>query len=295
MPLKVLTQLDGEGGPIAMAYHHLAHYEDRMLQVACGHILVCNKEVRLVDNLNKSQSHKNFTIHHFNELESTNSHALELARLGKIFAGEIISADIQTSGRGRLDRKWQSPQGNLHFSLVLNPKITLDKIPQISFVAAVALRKTLEGFLPNETVENKWPNDVLINGKKIAGILLESEIQNNEARFVILGVGVNVGAKPDNVMFPATSLKELGLEITPENLLKNLLDEFENIYQNWLSFGFVGIRNSWLTKAFNLQKEITVKLDEKVLQGIFNDVDSEGNLLLAVDGEVRKISTADVS
>jgi BirA family biotin operon repressor/biotin-[acetyl-CoA-carboxylase] ligase len=243
----------------------------------------------------QNYTHRNFTIHQFEELKSTNSHAFELARLGQIFDREIIVAASQKSGRGRKDRKWESPIGNLYFSLVLQPKTALEKIPQISFLAIVALRLAIEKIAPQNSVKNKWPNDLLIDEKKIAGILLESEMQNNEARFVILGIGVNLISNPENTIFPAGNLKNFGIKISPENLLKNFLDEFEKIYQNWLDYGFAGVRKLWLKEAFRLQEKISVKLDEKAIEGIFEDLDLEGNLLLKSGGKTIKITTADIS
>jgi BirA family biotin operon repressor/biotin-[acetyl-CoA-carboxylase] ligase len=110
-----------------------------------------------------------------------------------------------------------------------------------------------------------------------------------------LGVGVNVVSNPDNVMFAATNLQECGITISPENLLEKFLDEFDALYQSWLSFGFLGIKNLWLEKAYNFGSEISLKIDEKTLTGIFEGIDLEGNLLIKIGGKIEKISTADVS
>jgi BirA family biotin operon repressor/biotin-[acetyl-CoA-carboxylase] ligase len=245
------------------------------------------------------KNYKNFIIHNFDELESTNSYAFEKAKNRQMFEKEIVVATLQSAGRGRLDRKWISPQGNLYFSLILQPfqKGVRPLVSQISFVAAVALRLALEkGVRPLASqsilVQNKWPNDVLINGKKVAGILLESDLQSG---FVVLGVGVNVASNPENVMFLATNLSECGVKISPENLLEKFLDEFDVLYQNWLSFGFDGVRRLWLEKAYNLGSEINVKNGEKIVKGVFEEIDLEGNLCLKIGDKIEKISTADVS
>lgn len=238
-------------------------------------------------------THKNFVIQQFESLKSTNSYAFELANLRQISHGEIILARQQTQGRGRQNRDWVSPAGNLYFSLVLQPKIELQKIWQISFVAIVALGATVEKITKN-LVQNKWPNDLLIEQKKVAGILLENKIFQESCEFVILGIGVNIASKPDNAIFAAASLQDFGVEILPENLLKNFLDEFEKTYQNWLDFGFENIRKIWLKKAYRLGEKISVKLDDKKLEGIFEDLDLEGKLSLKTNNEILKISTADV-
>jgi len=242
----------------------------------------------------KNWTHKNFTIHEFEELESTNSHAFSLANSHEIFDREIVLAQKQISGRGRQNRSWSSPSGNLYFSLVLQPKISAEKISQLSFVAIAALRISIEKITKN-SVQNKWPNDLLIDEKKVAGILLESKISEKNCEFTILGIGLNIDSNPDNTIFPATNLQNSNIKISAENALKSFLDEFEILYQNWLDFGFEGIRKLWLKNAFRLKEKITVKLDDKELDGIFEDFDSEGNLILKTDEKIVKISVADVS
>lgn len=244
-----------------------------------------------------SYNYKNFLIHQFETLESTNSHAFELANLGKISENEIILANSQTSGKGRQNRQWISPQGNLYFSLILKPKISAEKIPLISFVAISALRVAIEKICitaQDVKIQNKWPNDLLINEKKCAGLLLESKFNQNVADFIVLGIGLNVVSNPQNAIFPATNLKDCAIQIPAKEALEKFLDEFEIIYRNFLDFGFGSIRNLWLKSAFKLNEEITVKLEDKELEGIFSDLDEEGNLVLNSDGKMIKISAGDI-
>jgi BirA family biotin operon repressor/biotin-[acetyl-CoA-carboxylase] ligase len=262
---------------------------------------------------------KNFRINFFKELESTNSYAL--LKAGKeFFDCDVIVAERQNAGRGRLSRSWVSPIGNLYFSLILQPKIAAQKLSEISFVASASLRLTLEKIgnninpSPNQPyqgkasstlpqgeservfrkfeVENKWPNDVLINKKKVAGILLESDLQTG---FVVLGIGVNVVSNPQNVMFEATNLKEFGAEILPQELLQKFLQEFDLLFQNYLDFGFKKTRNIWLEKAFSLHEKIRINLESEIIEGVFVGIDEFGNLLLQQAAQVRKISVGDVS
>jgi len=243
----------------------------------------------------KNFTYKNFTIHEFDELDSTNSRAFELAASRQIFENQIILAKSQNSGRGRKDRSWNSPLGNLYFSLVLQPKISLQKVPQISFVAICALRLAIEKISKNLPIQNKWPNDLLINKHKVAGLLLESKNSAQNCEFVIVGIGVNLISNPTQTIFPAGNLKDFGIEISTQKLLEKFLDEFEILYKNYLDFGFAGIRQIWLQGAYNLKEKISVKFDDEVLEGIFDDFDLEGNLLLKKGGEILKISTADIS
>lgn len=234
-------------------------------------------------------THQDFVIHEFLELESTNKTALELARLGKISDREIILAKQQSAGRGRQDRSWISPTGNLYFSLLLLPKISVEKIPQLSFVGITALRLAVKNSV------SKWPNDLLIEERKVAGILLESKISGENCDFVVLGIGVNLISNPSETIFPASNLKNFGIEISPQELLKNFLNEFEKLYQNWLDFGFAGIRQLWLQSAYRLNEEIKIKLDGEEIVGVFSGMDEEGNLILNREGKILKISVGDVS
>ncbi len=238
----------------------------------------------------KKWSYKNFSIQEFEELVSTNSLAYEMAAGRQIISDEIILARTQISGKGRVGRNWESPRGNLYFSLVLRPKILSENIAEISFVSAVALRLAIEKF-SKKLCENKWPNDLILDGKKVAGILLESKISGINCEFVVIGIGVNISSHPKNTIFPATSLSE---DISPQDFLQKFLDEFEKIYAIWLNFGFAKIRNLWIERAFFLGKNISVRLSNEVLEGIFKDIDDSGNLVIRVGNKDLKISAADV-
>ncbi|NBV06264.1 MAG: biotin--[acetyl-CoA-carboxylase] ligase [Proteobacteria bacterium] len=242
----------------------------------------------------KNWTHKNFLIHQFSEVESTNKTAFELVEAKKIFDHEVILADKQSAGKGRKSRLWSSPQGNLYFSLVLQPKISANKVTEISFVAITALRLSIAALKTDLKIENKWPNDLLINEKKIAGLLLESKISHKNCEFIIVGIGLNIVSNPDQTIFPASNLKNFGIEISSEIALKNFLNEFENFYKNYLDFGFAGIRKLWLEKAFRLNEKISLKNNDEEISGIFSNLDEEGNLFLETAEGVKKISAADI-
>lgn len=239
-------------------------------------------------------TYKNYLVHQFPELESTNKTAFELADLGKIFENEIIVAEKQNRGRGRNNRSWESPNGNLYFSLILKPKITASKAYQLSFVAISALRIAIEK-LTKKSVENKWPNDLLIEKQKVAGVLLESKINQNFCEFIVIGIGVNISSSPENTIFPATNLAAKEINFSSTEILKKFLDEFEKIYQSWLDFGFDPIKKIWLQKPYRFNQEIALKIDQKELRGIFRGIDQDGNLLLEENNLISKISVADVS
>ena len=234
--------------------------------------------------------HKYFTINHYPQLFSTNSTALELANSYQINHNHIILADAQSGGKGRMGRNWVSPIGNLYFSLVLTPSKLSSEVSELSFLTAVAIGLTLFEFLCDHKINYKWPNDVLIDSKKVAGILLEKD-----ANFMVLGVGVNINSHPENTNYPACNLNEQGFQIVDKiDLLKKFLDNFSILYQKWLDFGFVPIRNLWLEKAFNLNQEIAVNLPNQSLRGIFKNLDEKGNLVLEVNNQIQLIASGEV-
>jgi BirA family biotin operon repressor/biotin-[acetyl-CoA-carboxylase] ligase len=237
----------------------------------------------------KNEFYKKYRLYCFDELESTNVEAFKLANLGEISHNSVIIADKQSAGRGRLDRKWVSEVGNLYFSMVLMPK--KQKVAEISFVAAVSLQNTLKKLDLSAKIENKWPNDILVDGKKIAGILLESKFLDKNCQFVILGIGVNLVNNPQNVMFEATNLLKFGEKMTNFAFLEVFLDEFEQFYQKWQDFGFEWVRNLWLENAYKLGKNVAVD----GFEGVFKGLDVDGSMLIDIDGEVVVVSVGDVS
>lgn len=240
----------------------------------------------------KKDFYKKFQILHFDNLDSTNLEAVKMAESSLIDEFSILLADQQNQGRGRLNRKWDSQKGNLFFSILLHPKQDLAKINQISFIAAVALVEALSKILDGEIkLQNKWPNDVLLDGKKLAGILLESAIDKGLCKYVVLGIGVNLKSKPQDVMFPACDLQAFGVDLSPREMLEKFLDEFEILYQKWCDFGFDAIKNLWMQRAFKLDCELVV--DGK--KGVFKGIDGDGNLLLENSGAIEKILVGDVS
>lgn len=243
---------------------------------------------------------KNYLIHQFDEVESTNDLAFSLVENKQIFANQIIVANKQNKGRGRLNRNWESPKGNLYFSLVLQPKIAIEKTSQISLVAICALQIAVAKIFQQQNIvakiQNKWPNDLLIDQKKVAGILLESKISNKNCDFAILGIGVNINSNPTQTLFPSTNIKNFSCEISASKMLEFFLEEFENLYENWLIFGFKNIRNLWHKNAYNLNSKININLGNSKIEGLFQEIDEEGNIVIKNhNNETKKISFGDVS
>ena len=249
------------------------------------------------------KSYKNFTIHQFEEIDSTNSHAFNLVKSNKAFDREVVVADEQSSGRGRMDRKWKSTPGNLFCSIIVKPQIL--KIPshsahKLSFLAILALSEAVSAINKNEAnkIQLKWPNDLLINGKKVSGILLESHFLGDFVDFAIIGVGVNIVDHPQNTLFEATSLFGEGIETNRDGFLEIFLDEFDKLYEFTEKFGFdeafKNIRKSWLKNAYKLNEKVEVNLGKERISGILEDIDKDGSMVLRQNSEKIIISFGDV-
>jgi BirA family biotin operon repressor/biotin-[acetyl-CoA-carboxylase] ligase len=220
----------------------------------------------------------------YDALDSTNSEARRLAG-GGASHGAVIWARKQTAGRGRMGREWVSADGNLFVTVLLSPPAELRLCSQLSFVAALAVADTLEGILPAPAdIACKWPNDVLVAGKKIAGILLESFTTKelvSERQWIAVGVGINVDSAPEHVLFPATCLRESGVElISAKIVLSRFVHHFISRYDQWESAGFPPLRKAWQGKAYQINRPVEVIVGEDRLQGVFAGIDEEGRLLL---------------
>ncbi len=219
---------------------------------------------------------------------STNDHAKNMARDGAP-AGTVVFAHEQTAGRGRQGNVWVSLRGNLFMSLILRPAVAVADRGQLSFLSAVALATVLETVVPATVrVSLKWPNDVLLNGKKAAGILIEAE---ND--FAIVGIGVNIVAAPEH----AVSLQGLGVKSCDilGNVLEPLVREIEALVEQWEKNGFQDIRAAWLARAHKLGGEMTARLQKETLVGTFGGLDMTGALQLRLpDGTLKTISSGEV-
>jgi BirA family biotin operon repressor/biotin-[acetyl-CoA-carboxylase] ligase len=234
-------------------------------------------------------------IRNYETLGSTNTEALALARAGE--AGPVwVTAARQTAGRGRRGRNWVSEPGNLYASLLLTDLAQAERAPELSFVASLALHDAVVALAPQlgSRLSLKWPNDVLLDGAKLAGILLEAERMPGRPLAVVIGIGVNCAHHPDTTGYPATDLAAQGLTVTPELLLARLAVAFAAWLGEWEA-GFAPIRAAWLAHAMGLGSEIRVQLPERELTGRFESLDPNGRLLLRLpSGETELVLAGDV-
>lgn len=237
-----------------------------------------------------------FRLRHFETLGSTNDEAKALARAGAP-EGTLVWADEQTAGRGRRGRVWLSPPGNLYLSLVLRPEGAPARAAQLGFVAALGLGDALAALAgPAMELRYKWPNDLLVNGRKLAGILLESEnAASDRVDFVVAGIGVNIVAAPADAEYPAISLAAEGVAgITPAVLLGGFVRHFEIWAGRWRATGFAPVRAAWLARASGLGEPVRVRLERDTLFGRFLDLDADGALVLEGEAGRRRITAGEV-
>ena len=233
----------------------------------------------------------------FDSLDSTNEEAKRLAKAGGSH-GAVIWARKQSEGKGRLGRNWLSAEGNLFVSVLLQPQKPLAELSQLSFVAAVAALEAVAPLLEDKSsLKTKWPNDILLSDRKLGGILLESfRAEGNDTPWVIVGLGINIDSFPPRTEFPAICLKDAGVElVSAKIILSRFIHHFIECYNEWNNKGFAGIRKDWLASAWNLKQKITARLEGIEVQGIFDGIDTNGNLVLILDnGKKHVIHAGDV-
>ena len=238
-----------------------------------------------------------YALRIFDTLESTNSEALRLASEGGA-SGLWVLALNQSGGRGRLGRRWESLPGNLFTSLLLLTDCAPRQIAQLGFVAGIALHDVVSGLskAPFKSLTLKWPNDLLLDGMKAGGILLESSVQNDGRQGVVIGIGLNLSAHPEILDQPATDLAAQGIQATQEDALERLASSFDSWLNIWNSGeGFAEIRSAWSERALEINSSIRVKLADVLLDGVYLGIDATGALMLEEsDGSERCITTGDV-
>ena len=240
-------------------------------------------------------------VYYFEEIDSTQNFAQNIAA-DKKENGTIIIAEKQTSGRGRLDRKWTSPKGGIWFSLIIHPKFDVSSSTLIPILSAVALSKSIKSVLDIET-EVKWPNDITMNGKKVAGVLVDASFQTNSIDYLILGIGINFDIDTKKLekrltktpnFYGIDSLRGKEDKTPPKKLLKEFLLQFEkNLFQ--LDKGEKSkIIKEWTKRAAGIGKKITINTSNGKISGISHGIDNDGALKIKTRNEIKKIYVGDV-
>lgn len=235
----------------------------------------------------------------FDTVGSTNAEAMALARAGK--APVWVAARAQTDGRGRRGRPWETARGNLAASFALVTKAPPETAATLGFVAGLALEQGLRevaASLSPRTArpELKWPNDVIVDGQKLAGILLEADRLGEDRLAVVIGIGVNVVSAPDDLPYPAVSLAARGDSTTAEELFQALAENFVTWLDTWNEgAGLAAIRKAWMARAAGLGGQVEVDLGARVIRGRFESIDDRGRLVVrAPTGVATAVSAGDV-
>ena len=234
-----------------------------------------------------------FRLKCLDSTNSTNVVVKEAAEAGEE-EGLVVQALRQTAGKGRHGRSWESPEGNLYFSVLLRPRCSAQHAATYSFAAAMAVYEALAAVRGESGLELKWPNDVLIGGKKISGILLEAApIEDGLVEWLVVGVGINVESHPEGTLYPATCLKAGGVDVAASDVLKAFLRSFHRWCLTLKHDGFGPVRRAWLADA--KRGMVTVKTPSGEIAGLFCGVDHQGGLILRLaDGTEKVIQAGDV-
>ena len=232
------------------------------------------------------------------ETESTNSEALKLAK--STDRPTFVIAKKQTNGRGRIDRSWSDPSGNFSGSILIKIDEDLQNLALRSFVAALSVIDAIDQKIGKEhELVIKWPNDLLLNGKKICGILLETRNFGTVSALVI-GIGVNLLSSPNldknqNIIIkPGSILGETGVKLDPIDFSELIADQYALRENQFRTMGFSKIREVWMDRAAKLGKKITARTPNFEYQGIFDSVDEKGQLIIINNGEKKKIAAAEI-
>ncbi len=235
-----------------------------------------------------------YRVKEFETIGSTNAQALQDAQVGAESAVWYVTKD-QRSGRGRRGREWSTQTGNLAATLLLIHDYPLDVAATLSFVAGLSLVQAVETLLPDSETrfQLKWPNDVLGDGAKLSGILLESALLKDGRKALVIGIGVNVLHSPEGVPYAVTSLRQCGYTGNAETLLHRLAERFAENFQVWNGgAGIDLIRTNWLTHAARLGEVIRIQSGGELLEGTFTTIDSQGHLVLSLPQGRKEIISA---
>ncbi|MDX9689549.1 MAG: biotin--[acetyl-CoA-carboxylase] ligase [Alphaproteobacteria bacterium] len=219
---------------------------------------------------------------------------VKLAALAGEAEGYVVQAFEQKAGRGRHGRVWESPRGNLYVSVLLRPRCTPTQAGYYSFATAMAVYDAVLDAHPRANIQLKWPNDVLIRGKKISGILIEAApCENGIVDWIVIGVGINVANHPDNMPYPATSLMAEGVVVPVHQVLESFLRSLDHWHMTLRYDGFRPVRRAWLADA--KLGAIVVRVGTEEITGNFGGLDERGGLILCLlNGGERVIDAGDV-
>jgi len=228
-------------------------------------------------------------VYSYSKVESTNDIAHTLAEQGAE-EGTVVIATEQTKGKGRADHYWFSPSGGLWLSLILRPSMISSSISRLSLLGALGIATSIKRMFPLLSPGIHWPNDAVINGKKVGGVLCRAKNEQKKVAFVIMGIGVNVNIEefPSPLCFTATSLKRETLSCVPKDAFQHcLLEEIERLYFSLSDDSSALLEEIRLFSSL-LGKQIKVKISQEELTGLVQDIDEKGRLVLRLESGIQR-------
>lgn len=235
-----------------------------------------------------------WTIHTFDQLNSTQSYAREMLGDGAS-EGMLIQTSSQVNGYGRHQRSWVGGTGNLLLSFIITPECSHQSIFQFSFMTSLALHDALVHLAPDlkSQLRLKWPNDLLLKDRKCAGILIETDQEASGRLALIIGLGVNLSSAPEEGVALIDVLP--GNKLVLDDVRDRFLEQFQNLYAQWHSGGWGEMRSQWLEKSYAIGQRLRVKVQDSPCEGAFHGLSKDGSLELKLnDGSIKTISSGDV-
>ena len=240
-------------------------------------------------------------IYYFEETDSTQNFALQIAQ-NKKENGTIIIAQKQTHGKGRLNRKWISPKGGIWFSIILHPTFTIEESMLLPIVSSISLSNAIHKSLNLKTTV-KWPNDVTLNGKKVAGMLIDASFQSNTIENIVLGIGINYKInkkelenkiKKSSNFYGVETLLNQSEDENPINLVKNFLHELENNIERLTNGKKAKILNEWTKNSETIHENVIVNTSNGKISGIAKKIEVDGSLIVKTRHGIKRIFVGDV-
>ena len=239
---------------------------------------------------------KKYNLINLKTVKSTN---LEIKKMisSKININNLcLSADNQTDGYGRRNAKWFSYKGNIHLSILVKPKCSINEVNQLSFMTSITLGDTLKKIKSNINIKYKWPNDILLNKKKIAGVIVEtSSFVNKKIKWVIIGIGLNIKKSPNlnTKEFKITSLNKEKIYVRKDDFIDLFLQRFFRNYESWKKKGFNFIKKDWISNVYKKNNKIVVKYQNNYIKGKILDLLINGGIKLKTSKETKELFYGD--
>ena len=239
---------------------------------------------------------KKYNLIKLKTVKSTNLEIKKMVSSNLKINNLCLSADNQTVGYGRRNTKWFSYMGNMHLSILLKPKCKINEVNQLSFMTSISLGDTLKKIKNNINIKYKWPNDILLNKKKVAGVLIETSSHiNKKIKWVIIGIGLNIIKSPNlnKKEFKATSLNKEKIYIEKDNFIDSFLQNFFVNYEIWKKKGFNFIKKNWVSNMYKINNKIIVKYQNNYIKGKVVNLLINGGIKLKTNKKTKEIFYGD--